>query len=609
MATVREIPITDNQSKQCLPKALKAFLQASPFVLIHGVLLMAVSWESLSLLRETRFVDAIFFMLSNLQELVFLGAIYFLLAALAPKRASALSTAFLLFLVTLTSLYFLVTVKTRVVYGGSYLLDELLPFVVYYGPSYITFLSLSSAVLALGGLVLLPHLLSFLAGRQRIARAALLASSLTFICLGTLGWFTPVPAGLPEYLRHGPLQLLALASIRESAYRERTSARLAEVDALLDSSLEATVVESPEPLPGLNPVKKVVLYQMEGVPQMIFRPDSAYADLLPRLSEWSDHALQLTNHYTLSTLTFHSYQAISIGGYIRSGSRLETVGIDSASLVRPLVEEGFETGFFSAADLYYRGTVKFLNGLGFETVTHFGDYAGTYASNGKLIDDRALIASFRQWSEGKTRFFAVINPMGTHHPYWNPEGDAVGDLGGSAELRRYLNAVHYQDKILGELIDYVDREHPDALLVVLSDHGIREYFAELEESVPPYQGFAASFETRFHVPLFFYNRRAFPEATRYDLPTSHIDVMPTVLHLMGLEVADRPLGGTNLCSHQPRVRFLNTQHNLDVLALLDGRYKFLLERETGAARLFELAGERSVEEDRPQGSPRTGRAL
>ena len=50
------------------------------------------------------------------------------------------------------------------------------------------------------------------------------------------------------------------------------------------------------------------------------------------------------------------------------------------------------------------------------------------------------------------------------------------------------------------------------------------------------------------------------------------------------------MGGTNLCSYEPRVRFFNTQHNLDVLALFDGRYKFLLERETGAARLFELAG-------------------
>lgn len=342
--------------------------------------------------------------------------------------------------------------------------------------------------------------------------------SVLFLGLAMLSWFAPLPIGVPEYISQGPLQSLLSATIRESEYRDRSSARLAEAGALLDASMEMHAAPPPAFLSESMPFEKVILYQLEGVAEMIFRPDSDYAVLLPRLGEWADHAIRFTNHYTLSTLTFHSYQVINIGGYIRSGSRLETVGIGSASLVRPLVEERFETGFFSAADLYYRGTVKFLNGLGFETVTHFGDYVGTYASNGKLIDDRALIASFRQWSEGKSRFFAVINPMGTHHPYWNPEGDAVGDLSGSAGLWRYLNAVHYQDKILGELIDYVDREHPDALLVVLSDHGIREYFAELEESVPPYQGFAASFETRFHVPLFFYNRRAFPEATRYDLP-------------------------------------------------------------------------------------------
>lgn len=328
---------------------------------------------------------------------------------------------------------------------------------------------------------------------------------------------------------------------------------------------------------------------MEGVSGRIFDPDSDYAFVLPRLRQWAQHAIQFRHHYTLSTLTFHSYQMINIGGYIRSGSRLETVEASSSSLVKPLVREGFETAFFSASDLYYRGNARFLEALGYQTVMHFDDFPRSYAHNGKAIDDRALIDSFRIWAKEKERFFAVINPMGTHHPYWNPEGNFMGDWKGDAELRNYLNALHYQDEILGELIDYVDREHPEALVVIMSDHGIREYFAELERTNPHEEGFVASFEMRFHVPLYFYSRRAFPTKVQSHMSTSHVDLLPTVLDLMGVEVIDRALGGSSLLSKKQRVHFLNTQHNLDVLALLDGRHKYLFERETGKEELYTLS--------------------
>ena len=165
----------------------------------------------------------------------------------------------------------------------------------------------------------------------------------------------------------------------------------------------------------------------------------------------------------------------------------------------------------------------------------------------------------------------------------------MGDWKGDAELRNYFNALHYQDKILGDLIDYVDRKHPEALVVVLSDHGIREYFAELERADPHEEEFVASFEMRFHVPLYFYNRRAFPTKVQSHMSTSHVDLLPTVLDLMGVEVLDRALGGSSLLSKKQRVHFLNTQHNVDVLALLDGRHKYLFERETGKEELYALS--------------------
>ena len=567
----------------------QAFVRSTPFLCIHATFLLGTAWQASALVPSSlEASDFLRLLASHLKELVVLLLVYGLLAKLLGKWSQAASTLALVFLTTLSAMYFVVTVKTRVVYGAYYLLDEFVHFVVLYGPTYLTPLSCASALGALLGLVLVPYGLVVLGRRREWARGTMAILAFVSLLWGTAGWLLP-SEDVPEYISRGPLGLLVAATIRDAEYRERSSARLLEIDGLLDASLDSGVDEPPPLLSESAPFEKVILYQLEGVSGRIFDPDSDYAFVLPRLRQWAQHAIQFRHHYTLSTLTFHSYQMINIGGYIRSGSRLETVEAGSSSLVKPLVREGFETAFFSASDLYYRGNARFLEALGYQIVMHFDDFPRSYAHNGKAIDDRALIDSFRIWAKDKKRFFAVINPIGTHHPYWNPAGNFMGDWKGDAELRNYLNALHYQDEILGELIDYVDREHPEALVVIMSDHGIREYFAELERTDPHEEGFVASFEMRFHVPLYFYSRRAFPTKVQSHMSTSHVDLLPTVLDLMGVEVIDRALGGSSLLSKKQRVHFLNTQHNLDVLALLDGRHKYLFERETGKEELYTLS--------------------
>jgi len=567
----------------------QAFVRSTPFLCLHAVFLLGTAWQaSLRAPVGPDFGEAVRLAAAHLKELTVLVVVYGMVAKLAGKWRTAASTAMLVLLLTLSALYFLVTVKTRVAYGAGYLLDELVHFVLLYGPTYLTPASCAFGFGVLFCLAFAPQGLLVLGRQREWVGKTMLAFACLALLVGTAGWVFP-PEGIPEYARRSPLGLLVRATVRDSEYREHASKKRAEVERLLEASLGSAVPEIPPELSESAPFEKVILYLMEGVSGQVFDPRSDYAFLLPRLQQWSQHAIQFRHHYTLSTLTFHSYQTISLGGYIRSGSRLETIGADSLSLVKPLVREGFETAFFCATDLAYRGNARFLEDLGYQTVMHYPDFPGSYARHGKVVDDRALVDAFRVWAKHKERFFAVLNPMGTHDPYWNPEGDSMGAWEGNSELRAYLDALHYQDKILGELLDYVDDEYPDALVVILSDHGIREYFSELERADPSGDAFVASFETRFHVPLYFYSRRVFPEGGQSQMLTSHVDLLPTVLDLLGMDRDERALAGSSVLSGRSRVHFLNTQHNLDVLGLLDGSHKFLLERETGSKRLYRLS--------------------
>ena len=156
----------------------------------------------------------------NLKELVVLFLVYGLLAKLLGKWSQAASTLALVFLTTLSAMYFVVTVKTRVVYGAYYLLDEFVHFVVLYGPTYLTPLACASALGVLLGLALVPYGLVVLGRRREWARGTMVILAFVSLLWGTAGWLLP-PEDVPEYISRGPLGLLVGATIRDAEYRER----------------------------------------------------------------------------------------------------------------------------------------------------------------------------------------------------------------------------------------------------------------------------------------------------------------------------------------------------------------------------------------------------
>ncbi|HLP42317.1 MAG TPA: sulfatase-like hydrolase/transferase, partial [Fibrobacteria bacterium] len=169
------------------------------------------------------------------------------------------------------------------------------------------------------------------------------------------------------------------------------------------------------------------------------------------------------------------------------------------------------------------------------------------------------------WGAGGPVLAAFLPQVG-HGPWEDVAGAGVTDM-----LRRGRNVAVLQDRMLGRVLEALRRagQAERTVVVVTSDHGLRT-----RAEYPALPGGAAD-SISFHVPLLVRAPAAAGMAERIPWVTSHIDVAPTLLDLLGVEagreteqglpVWDRRLAG--------RTTFLLGRHYLGADAYHeDGTY-------------------------------------
>ncbi len=156
-----------------------------------------------------------------------------------------------------------------------------------------------------------------------------------------------------------------------------------------------------------------------------------------------------------------------------------------------------------------------------------------------------------------------------------PEHDDIG---------RYRNALLYGDASLGVLIQGLrSRGLADQTLwVILGDHG--EAFGQHEGN---YGHTFFLYEENIHVPLVVAAPGLLHGQTRVRNVTSLVDIAPTTLDLLGLQLQNVYQGKSAL-NAEPRMALFFADYSLGLLGLRDGRYKFIYDLGSGRSRMFDL---------------------
>jgi lipoteichoic acid synthase len=201
------------------------------------------------------------------------------------------------------------------------------------------------------------------------------------------------------------------------------------------------------------------------------------------------------------------------------------------------------------------------------------------------VDENSTVTRMLSWVDSlpaEQRFFITYLPIAGHHPYDTPE---AGPFAEDQEFGRYLNALHYGDKILGHFLLGLQVRGLDekTLFVIFGDHG--EAFGQHEGN---YGHTLFIFDENIHVPLLI----AAPGLIKKQIPVNRIasliDTAPTICDLLGLPSADTCQGNSLLKPNHQMALFV-TDYSLGYLGLRDGPWKFIHELESGRSKLFDVS--------------------
>jgi phosphoglycerol transferase MdoB-like AlkP superfamily enzyme len=423
----------------------------------------------------------------------------------------------------------------------------------------------------------------------RTARLLLLLVAVTWIACGkALQARTPADAWQRTAAKN-PHRELAVSLVRWYVLHDyRADNKLADEpypQQFLDDFRIAGERPAPPPLAEFkSPPRNLILLVLESTTaQYLSLYGSKYATT-PNLFAESPHALIFDRFYAHIGYTFCSMMPLVYGVhpglpwcYRPNGPRPSPPGL--AALLKQ--QRGVRTAYFAAAYPSWDGIDEMVRRAGFDEVFGPDELGGPMASSWGTEDGIVIDGLLRWLGKSPTQpFFAMVWTDQTHDPYTLArDTQPIQFLPDSAfdkakDLNRYLNAIRQADRHLGRLFAWL-REHDladDTLVVITGDHG--EAFGELHADDIGHG--SAMFDENLRVPLMLWNPHLFPAPRREPHVGGHMDLLPTLAHLLGIAPLPADWQGTSLfCADHPGRVYLQADRITRQFGLTDGRYKYI----------------------------------
>lgn len=352
------------------------------------------------------------------------------------------------------------------------------------------------------------------------------------------------------------------------------------------------------PLPRFTPPpKNVIVVVMESVGARYLSVYGSQYDTTPTLRAESKHAMVFDRFHAHVGYTFCSMMPIVYSTYPGLPWMYRPRGDRPMPTALPdlLRRRGYRTGYVTAADPNWGGMDYMARRAGVV------DVIGPHELGGAMVtsfgtEDGVMVDGLIEWiGRDPTRpFYVLAWTDQTHDPYTvtgkTPLVDYFDETRSQkgALMERYLNAIRQTDHHLARLFAYLRRAGlaDDTLVVITADHG--EAFGDLHDVVG--HG-AALFDECLRVPFILWNPRLFPAGVRNDIAAGHVDLNPTLAHVLGIPPEKDWQGCSVFSPDHPRRAYLQADMAGHQFGLTDGRWKYILDASAGTERLYDLAAD------------------
>ncbi len=335
-----------------------------------------------------------------------------------------------------------------------------------------------------------------------------------------------------------------------------------------------------------TPPRNVVLYVVESMAFEATSLGSPDLDTTPFLAELARTSLS-TEAYAQFSNSSKSMFSIMTGLFASQTMEIIECQVPGVTgLTRSLRDRGYRTATLTPQHLYFQGARSAFRNFGFEEISGFLELEELARRENRPFakqaahDDRCMLLWDHEQLATEKPFFVTYYTNSSHWPYTFPGHDPD-----ASELDRYLASLRYTDQVLREI--YAEYERlgllEDTLFVITSDHG--EGF---ENGRFTGRGSAMT-ESTHKVPLLFHVPGA--DVSGFELPVArHVDIFPTAMDLLGLELGGVPVQGRSLLDGQPaQPAFLNSYGTCHLAALVEGSGKYLYSIDTDELWFADLA--------------------
>jgi len=293
-----------------------------------------------------------------------------------------------------------------------------------------------------------------------------------------------------------------------------------------------------------------------------------YPDLPSRLARNGDGdiasgALSSAEHYTTYPESDRAIFSILVGQYPPLMTAWNKKPNYDHSLARALKAEGYSTYLVSTGPLDFHDDITMMRNVGFDDLMQVSRVKKAFeVKNGEVVWDRSKLYAadlelfdsatkvIRQHAtQGSSPYLLVLAPQSSHAPFEAPPGSSA-PMDNHAELVR-ANA-EWQYKLVDGLIKDLraTNELSNTMIAVTGDHGVRSVYETNQLFADPQLLHSIS----FHVPFWILN----PGSNAPSNPTwatSHIDVTPTILDLLGVSYAPNAYHGRSMLHPVDRTVF------------------------------------------------------
>ena len=405
--------------------------------------------------------------------------------------------------------------------------------------------------LLVGGLALIAAIL-FWAARSE-SRGATGARSLEFWRQGAMAYFAaaaffaiaawrPVMAATPF---HANILARSITSLWASETMDTREFEGLSTAALADRYREMVNAPAPSVDPryfGSMRGGNLIIFVLETTPER-FLPSNDSLDEFPTLKRLEANSFVAEQHFTTYPYTNPALFSVFASCYPSDGTSSfgeQHPDVKVPGLVAALEASGYQTGIYLPTALHGDADRMTFRSFGFEhAVTPDAaqlrpfwpaDLSPDWKAE-RVARDRAVLTLAKfdidRWLSAQQSFAIAIAPQIAHLPWPDKLPDDT-----TVDIRTRGRAIlAIEDAWLGELVHVLEEHHQleNTIIAVFGDHGIRTRHED-----PNFVGGTLD-DYSFHVPMRIFAPKAVTAPLRINWLTSHIDITPTLLDLLGVD--------------------------------------------------------------------------